>query len=524
MDKTYELSSFETNIDRKKLNLLRNRVVRNYLEKEGNPIFILVYGEEYSGKSAYIDTIFKDYDIDCVIKENLQMEDICSNILYSQYVVWFQHPCIFNEKNEHKLLKECLKRKKKKCNGGVYIFECNLYEYMPPKIKKMATIIKIKNEPFPLEKDKGYETETELLLTNKTSNNEKRIFDIDEFRLLYGFDCRFEDISLVKQTLVMDHDINLFNEIVAREHIINLINKTPKPTKLTEKRFKAIHKLVNSFPNIKQGKELILSMIENWFYLSKEDGCPANLLLIGPPGCGKTEFARRFSDIFQQTQIIIPIGSNGGITKLLGTTGQYKNAECGKIILSFGQANIGKVVNNPVVIIDEIEKGLFSGSINEDYNLEGTFCQILEKKNSKKLYDNFFRVNFDGSKIMYILTANYMEKIPETILSRTLVVKFREYTEEEICNVVLPDIYSSFCISKKSKYLPKYLPEETKGIISRLTGKQPRNIYLILERIAAMSRDTKSNFHSMVLNNEQIKSLENEFKNSNNNFIGFNTL
>ena len=64
MDKTYELSSFETNIDRKKLNLLRNRVVKNYLVKEGNPIFILVYGEEYSGKSAYIDTIFKDYRVE----------------------------------------------------------------------------------------------------------------------------------------------------------------------------------------------------------------------------------------------------------------------------------------------------------------------------------------------------------------------------------------------------------------------------------------------------------------------------
>ena len=529
MDMTYKLSSFKTNIDDAKLNSIKHSVIRKYVMKKGKPIFIIISGEENSGKTSYVNTVFKDFDFECHWCHEPHIEDICNFILNAQ-VAWFEHPCLFNQKIEHKLFNECIKKKMKLNNGGTYFFEFNLDEYIPRKLRKMATIIKINNDPFPLEKvkrneDSEFNRTPDSFKKNTSKNKPDRIFDVEEFKLLYGFDCRFEDISLVKQTLIMDQNINLYNEIVAREHIINLINKTPKLTKLTEKRFKAIHKLVNSFPNIKEGKELILSMIENWFYLSKEDGgCPANLLLIGPPGCGKTEFARRFSDIFQQTQIIIPIGSNGGITKLLGTTGQYKNAECGKIILSFGQANMGKVVNNPVVIIDEIEKGLFSGSINEDYNLEGTFCQILEKKNSKRLYDNFFRVNFDGSKIMYILTANYMEKIPETILSRTLVVKFREYTEEEICNVVLPDIYSSFCISKKSKYLPKYLPEETNGIISRFTEKQPRNIYLILERIAAISRDPKTNFHSMVLNNEQIKILEKEFKNNNNKLIGFNTL
>lgn len=529
MDMTYKLSSFKTNIDDAKLNSIKQSVISNYIIKKGKPIFIIITGEENSGKTSYINTVFKDFDFACLWTNEPHIEDICDYILTKQ-VAWFEHPCLFNQKIEHKLFKKCLKKKMKLNNGGTYFFEFNLDEYIPTKLRKMATIININNDPFPLEKVKRNE-DSEFNRTpgsfkkNSSKNKPDRIFDVEEFKLLYGFDCRMNDVSLVKQTLLEEQDIAQLQEIVAREHIINLINHKPEFTKLTEKRFKSITQLINSFPNINEGKEQILSMIENWFYLSKESGgCPANLLLIGPPGCGKTEFARRFSDIFQSTQIIIPIGSNGGSTKLIGTTAQYRNAECGKILLSFGQANHGKVVSNPVVIIDEIEKGLFSGSNNEDSNLEGTFCQILEKKNSKRLYDNFFRVNFDGSKIIYILTANYEEKIPDTVLSRTLVVKFREYTEEELCNVVLPDIYSQFYISKKAKYLPKFLPHSTKELISKLTGKQTRHVYIILERIAAMSRDPKTNFHSMVLNNEQIKILEKEFKNNNNKLIGFNTL
>jgi ATP-dependent Lon protease len=141
------------------------------------------------------------------------------------------------------------------------------------------------------------------------------------------------------------------------------------------------------------------------------------------------------------------------------------------------------------------------------------------------LYDNFYKITFDGSKITYILTANYIDKIPDTITSRVIRLNFRPYTKDEMIDIVIPNIYQSFLKDEnivKSKF-PQTLPRETCQVISEIYKEQPRQVPLYFHQIASKSFDKERGIVSMVLkekDRDEFLRLNNK-ENYKNRAIGF---
>ena len=72
-----------------------------------------------------------------------------------------------------------------------------------------------------------------------------------------------------------------------------------------------------------------------------------------------------------------------------------------------------------------------------------SLLEVLDKEQNKYFVDHYIEEPFDLSKVMFILTANYIERIPEELRDRLEIIEISSYTEYEkfnICkNYIIPN-------------------------------------------------------------------------------------
>ena len=90
--------------------------------------------------------------------------------------------------------------------------------------------------------------------------------------------------------------------------------------------------------------------------------------------------------------------------------------------------------------------------------------------------DNFFEVPIKKEfHPNYIATANSLEPIPEPLLDRVNVIRFRDYTENELKNTIIPFQYESFK-ENHNELVPKPLTNEETEIIYKMSQGRTRKI------------------------------------------------
>lgn len=144
------------------------------------------------------------------------------------------------------------------------------------------------------------------------------------------------------------------------------------------------------------------------------------ICLLGPPGVGKTSIAMSIAKALNREFYKISVGGLNDSTELIGSRRTYLGAAPGKII----QAIIKCKVNNPVLLIDEVDKMV------KDYKGDpaSTMLEILDETQNKFFVDNYIEEAFDLSRVMFILTANDIDNIPVTLLDRLEVINLGSYT------------------------------------------------------------------------------------------------
>lgn len=135
------------------------------------------------------------------------------------------------------------------------------------------------------------------------------------------------------------------------------------------------------------------------------------LLLVGPPGVGKTHFAMRVAELLGVPQFIYALESAETVSVLTGAEKHWSNSEPGQLFKLIMQGEYA----NPLVVLDELDK-VSAGS--NHYRPANALHAVLEPSTAKRLRDKCMDLVFDASFTVYVATANRLSTIDASLLSR----------------------------------------------------------------------------------------------------------
>ena len=152
------------------------------------------------------------------------------------------------------------------------------------------------------------------------------------------------------------------------------------------------------------------------------------LLLLGPPGVGKTHFAQQLAELLATEMTLVPMSSMTAGWLLSGSSSQWKGAKPGKVFEALVEGNYA----NPVIVVDEIDK-----ASDAQYDPLGALYGLLEPQTAQRFVDEFAEVPIDASQVIWITTANDERGIPEPILNRMNVFEIAPPTPEQARRIAL---------------------------------------------------------------------------------------
>ncbi len=226
----------------------------------------------------------------------------------------------------------------------------------------------------------------------------------------------------------------------------------------------AMEHLYDDLPNFSD----VLDDVKRQLALCQDSGDALEItpmLLLGPPGIGKTHFAREVAQLLGTGMGFISMSSLTAGWVLSGASSQWKGARPGKVF----ETLVDGPYANPVMVVDEIDKA----RAEHAYDPLGALYSLLEHDTAGAFTDEFAEVAIDASQVIWVATANDERQIPEPILNRMNVFEVAAPSADAARHIAIR-LYGK--LRAEHAWGQRFDEQPSEAVLERLALMPPRDM------------------------------------------------